>query len=231
MPDREEIIVAARQMLVGPSPLGREDTFLLDHALRALRNGDVILTFAEVSAQRLDRVCLDAATMFHDAARVRLERERRESPVYAAATMGADEIRDYSAELAGDALRELLSERQVGRTQEIIRQFQNRSTMLPEAMVLSDACNLDDLGVIGLWRDLRRFALEGGSVESALSSWQRKLEYGFYTARLHETFRFGETRRWAEARLKRLERFMAEMVRENQAEDPRKPASPAGEVE
>ena len=221
MPEREDIVAAARGLLVGVSPLGREDTFLLDHALRTLRNADAILAFDEVKPLRVDRVCLDAATMFHDAARVRLDRERRESPVYAAATMSTDEVRGYSAELAGDALKDLLSARQVEHAQEIIRQHQNRTTTLAEAMVLSDACNLDDLGVIGQWRDLRRFVLEGRSIEDVLTSWQRKLDYGYYAARIDETFRFAESRRWARARLARLERVMAEMIEENETRDPR----------
>ncbi|MBN2584611.1 MAG: hypothetical protein JXL80_16225, partial [Planctomycetes bacterium] len=127
MPDREELIAAARPLLVGPSLLGREDTYLLDQALRILRYVDTILAFDEVQALRIDRVCLDAAALFHDAARVRLERERRESPVYAAATMSTDDVRGYSAELAGDALRDLLTSRQIEHTQDVIRQNQNRA--------------------------------------------------------------------------------------------------------
>jgi len=223
VPEREEIIAAAKELLIGSSPLGREDTFLLDHALRTLRNADVILAFPEVTGLRVDRVCLDAATMFHDAARVRLDRERRESPVYAAATMSTDEVRGYSAELAGDALKDLLGARQVDHTQEIIRQQQSRTTTLAEAMVLSDACNLDDLGVVGQWRELRRLALEGRSIEDVLASWQRKLDYGYYAARIDETFRFEASRRWGRARLARLERAMAEMIQENEASDPRSP--------
>lgn len=223
MPDREEIIAAARELLVGPSPLGREDTFLLDHALRTLRYVDVIVEFDEVRPLRIDRTCLEAAAMFHDAARVRLDRERRESPVYAAATMSTDEIRGYSAELAGDALASLLSEKQIDHTQGIIRQYQNRTTSLPEARVLSDACNLDDVGVVGLWREVRRFAMEGRGIEDVLASWQRKLDYGYYAARLADTFRFDASRRWAEARLRRLERVMTEMISENRATDPREP--------
>lgn len=219
MPQRDEIIDAARSVLVGPSPLGREDTFLLDHAMRTLRNVDVMLKFREVAALRIDRVCLDAAVMFHDAALVRLDRERRESPVYAAATMSTDEIRGYSAELAGDALGDLLTPRQIDHTQDIIRQYQSRATTVPEAMILSDACNLDDLGAIGVWRELRRFALDGRSVEDALSAWRRKLDYGYYAARIDETFRFETCRRWARKRLERLERLMNEMIRENQAAD------------
>jgi hypothetical protein len=221
MPDREAIINAGRQALVAQGPFGREDTFLLDHALRTLRYIDVLLGFDEVKGLRIDRACLDAAAMFHDAAWVRLDRERRESPVYAAATMSADEIRGYSAELAGDALKDLLTARQVGHTQEIIRQYATRAANLPEALVLSDACNLDDLGAIGIWRDLRRFTIKGHGLEDALASWQRKLDYGYYTARIRDTFRLAESRRWAEARFKRLEEIMAEMIRENQAADPR----------
>jgi HD superfamily phosphodiesterase len=219
--DRNDIIAAARKVLVGSSPLGREDTHLLDHALRMLRLSDVIVTFDDVRVLRVDRLCLDAGILFHEAAQVRLDRERRESPIYAAATMSTDEIHGYSAELAGDALGELLTHKQIDRTQEIIRQHQSRATLLPEAMIVSDAANLDDLGAIGMWRETRRFALEGRSVTDVLSSWQRKLEYGYYAARLDETFRFESSRRWARARLARLETFMSEMIKENLAEDDR----------
>jgi len=219
VPDREELIAAARGLLVGPSLLGREDTYLLDHALRTLRYVDVMLAFEEIEPLRIDRLCLDAATMFHDAARMRLEQERRESPVYAAATMSGDEIRGYSAELAGDALDGLLSERQIEHTRTIIRQHLSRTTNLPEAMVLSDACNLDDLGALGMWRELRRFAMEGRGVEDVLTSWQRKLDYGYFAARIDDTFRFAESRRWAEGRVKRLEQLMNDMITENQAGD------------
>jgi len=86
-------------------------------------------------------------------------------------------------------------------------------------MVLSDACNLDDLGALGMWRELRRFAMEGRGVEDVLTSWQRKLDYGYFAARISDTFRFAESRRWAKARVGRLEQFMNDMIRENQAGD------------
>jgi hypothetical protein len=221
MSDREEIIGAARGLLVGPSPLGREDMHLLDHALRTLRIADVILEFDDVRELRIDRLCLDASIMFHEAARVRLDRERRESPVYAAATMSSDEICGYSAELASDALGGIFSAKQIDHTQNIIRQHQSRTTTLPEAMVLSDASNLDDLGAIGLWRELRRFAMEGRSVSDVLTSWQRKLDYGYYNARIDETFRFEASRQWARSRQERLKTFMTAMISENDASDER----------
>ena len=68
-------------------------------------------------------------------------------------------------------------------------------------------------------RELRRFAMEGRGVEDVLTSWQRKLDYGYFAARIDDTFRFAESRRWAEGRVKRLEQLMNDMITENQAGD------------
>lgn len=220
MADRDELIEVARGSLVGPSPLGREDLFIMDHALRCLRYADVILNFQQVRQLRVDRTCLDGAILLHDVARVRLERERRQSMAsYAAATMSQDDIYDASAEIAGDVLAGLLTERQVEHVQDIIRQQHSRDTNLSEARILSDACNLDDLGIVGLWRDIRRYAAEGRGIDEALTSWQRRVEYGYYQARLEETFKFAETRKWAKRRLSRFTEAMKMMGQEHRAED------------
>ncbi|MGB3087107.1 MAG: HD domain-containing protein, partial [Phycisphaerae bacterium] len=101
MPDIEPIIKIARDVLVGRSPLGREDTFLLDHSLRVMRVAERLSRAKEVSSQRIDRFALMVAALFHQAATVRLDEERRTSRLYAAATMSAEDIKQYSAELAG----------------------------------------------------------------------------------------------------------------------------------
>ena len=191
----------------------------MDHALRCLRYADVIINFDEVRTLRVDRVCLDAAILLHDVARVRLERERRQSASYAAATMSQDDIYDASAEIAGDVLIGQLDQRQIEHVQNIVRQQHSRDAMLPEARILSDACNLDDLGIVGLWRDVRHYAAEGRGIDEALVSWHRRLEYGYYQARLDETFRFRATRRWARQRLERLTEAMNIMSTEHQAGD------------
>ncbi len=220
MADRDELIEIARQVLIGPSPLGREDLFILDHALRCLRYADVIVRFDEVRTLRVDRTCLDAAIMLHDVARVRLERERREwTGNYAAATMSQDDIYEASAEIAGDVLTRHLEPRQVEHTQDIIRQQHSRDAALAEVKILSDACNLDDLGAVGLWRDIRRYAAEGRGIDEALASWQRRQQYGYYQARLDETFRFKATRKWAARRLERLTQLMKTLADEHHATD------------
>jgi len=97
MPEIEPIIDVAREVLVGRSPLGREDTFLFDHSMRVMRVAERLSGCREVRAWRLDRFALSVAALFHQAATVRLEEERRTSTVYAAATMSAEDVKQYSA--------------------------------------------------------------------------------------------------------------------------------------
>ena len=159
MAELEQVAQVAREVLVGASPLGHEDTFLFDHSLRVMRLALKIADLDEVREHRIDRLCLAVAALFHQAATARLDEQRRTSGVYAAATMNAEEVKDYSAELAGDQLKDLLTARQIENVQEVIRQTHNAGTNLIVAIILSDADNLDDIGALGVWRNLRRMLL------------------------------------------------------------------------
>lgn len=126
MPDIEPIIDIARDVLVGVSPLGRVDTFLFDHSVRVMRVADRLSRCREVREWRIDRFALSVAALFHQAATVRLDEERRTSTVYAAATMSAQDVKEYSAELASDRLQSLMPARQLELVQEVIRRTTRR---------------------------------------------------------------------------------------------------------
>jgi len=219
MAEVEPFVERAREVLVGRSPLGREDTFLFDHSMRVMRLALKIADFEDLSDRRVDRLCLTAAALFHQAATVRLEEERRTSTVYAAATMTAEEVKDYSAELAGDRLKDLLSPRQIDYVQEIIRQTHNAGTELAEAIILSDADNIDDIGALGVWRSLRRMLLEGYGIGEAIASWEHRQQYGYWTARLRDSLRLSGSRRLAEPRLAAARAFMQQLAREHEVKD------------
>jgi len=226
MPELEPIIEIARSVLVGRSPLGRDDTFLFDHSLRVTRVAERLAACREVRSWRLDRFALSVAALFHQAATVRLEEERRTSTVYAAATMSAEDVKIYSAELAGDRLRGKVPARQLELVQEIIRRAHDAATDLAEAKVLSDADSLDDIGALGVWRDLRRYVLEGRSVEDAAHAWQRREQYGYWATRVRDAFNLATARRLAESRLGAARAFMQQLAREHEASD--LPAEEAG---
>ena len=173
----------------------------------------------EAALWRLDRFALSVAALFHQAATVRLEEERRTSTVYAAATMSADDVREYSAELASDRLKGKVPARQLEFVQDIIRHSHDSGTTISEAWLLSDADSLDDVGALGVWRDLRRSVMEGRAVEDAVRAWQRREQYGYWEARIRDAFRLETLRRLAQGRLAAAQAFMQQLARERQADD------------
>ncbi len=219
MPDMEPIIEIARGILVGRSPLGREDTFLFDHSRRVMRVADRLARCEETADWRVDRFALQVAAMFHQAATVRLDEERRTSTVYAAATMSAEDVKEYSAELAGDRLRGLVPTRQLELVQEIIRRTHDSTIEINETKVLSDADSLDDIGALGVWRDLRRYVLDGRAIQEATRAWQRREEYGYWDARVRDVFHLDTARRLAEARLAGARAFMQQLAAERDGAD------------
>ncbi|MFO8015274.1 MAG: HD domain-containing protein [Phycisphaerae bacterium] len=219
MPELEPLIDEARQVLVTASPLGREDRFLFDHSLRVMQVAERLSHCREVRQWRVDRFALQVAALFHQAATVRLDEERRTSTVYAAATMSAEDVKEYSAELVGDRLRGRVPDRQLARIQEIIRRAHDASIDLAEAKLLSDADSLDDIGALGVWRDMRRHILEGRAVDDTVRAWQRREEYGYWEARLREAFNLETSRRLAERRLEAARRFKEQLAVEREALD------------
>jgi len=226
MPEIEPIIDIARDVLVGRSPLGKEDAFLFDHSLRVMHVADRLATCAETRPWRVDRFALSVAALFHQAAVVRLDEERRTSTVYAAATMSAEDVKQYSAELAGDRLSGRVPDRQLELAQEIIRRAHDATIQLPEARILSDADSLDDIGALGVWRDLRRYILEGRAIDEAVGAWERREQYGYWEARVRDVFNLATARRLAEARLAGARAFMQQLGHERGATD--LPAEEAG---
>lgn len=219
MPDIQPIVEIARSVLVGRSPLGRDDTFLFDHSVRVMTVAERLSNCREVRPWRLDRFALAVAALFHQAATVRLDEERRTSTVYAAATMSAEDVKEYSAELAGDRLATKLPARQLELVEEIIRRAHDATIDIPESKVLSDADSLDDLGTLGVWRDLRRYVLEGRAVEDAIRAWERREQYGYWDARIRDAFHLDTAKRLAEKRLAAARAFMQQLSRERDASD------------
>jgi hypothetical protein len=219
MPELEPIIEVARSVLVGRSPLGRDDTFLFDHSMRVKVVADRLAQCREVREWRMDRFALSVAALFHQAATVRLDEERRTSTVYAAATMSAEDVKEYSAELVGDRLRGKMPERQLELTQEIIRRAHDATADLAESKILSDADSLDDVGALGVWRDLRRYVLEGRAIDEAVRAWERREQYGYWDTRARDAFNLVTARRLAEGRLAAARAFMKQLARERDVSD------------
>ena len=48
------------------------------------------------------------------------------------------------------------------------------------------------MGAIGIFNESRRYMIHGRGATDAIASWNRKIEYEYWNARLRESFRFGQ---------------------------------------
>jgi hypothetical protein len=212
--------IAERTMKV-PTPPGVIDNWLWDRTMRILRNVEHICRMPELTDRNIpiDRFCLVAATYFADTG---LTRYAQADGVFARpglSDVNPIDLRDFSTQIVAEHLSEILPGPKIEKCSKIIIESANRFTELTEAIILSDARNLEDMGVVGLVHEFRRAALAGKGVSETLDSWRRKIDYRYWQARLKEGFRFESARRLAEQRFHTAEYIMNQLYIEHSARD------------
>jgi hypothetical protein len=83
----------------------------------------------------------------------------------------------------------------------ILEQTPARSPTLTEAKLLADAINLEDFGILGLVGQIIQLSASGQGTIQLLESWDNRQSYGYWEARLKDSFHFGPVRDLAETRL------------------------------
>ena len=209
----------AEQLLIVPTFKGTPDRYLIDRAYRILRHCGNIAQLNEVRCFQIDYDCLNVAALFRDAGFARYANQEDRVARMVLADLTDADMRDFSAQLVQEKLADLLNPRQRERVCSIIMESGSRNTSLIEAMVLSDARNLEDMGATGIFNELRRYVVHGRGVTEALVSWKRKIDYEYWIARLREGFRFDGVRKLAQQRMQTALRFMEQLELENKAGD------------
>ena len=208
----------AKKTLTVPAPSGDRDDWLWDRTLRIIRNIEYICRLPELAEQAIsiDRFCLVAAAYFADFGLAYFERTQK-------ATMPTDvtnaDLCNISTQTVSDNLADVITDTRIDKINRIITESFNRFTDVTEAKILSDGRGLEDLGVAGLLGEFRRQLMDGKGVSDVLESWKRKIEYGYWQARLKESFRFAAVRAIAKKRFAAAERFMNQLAIENSASD------------
>jgi hypothetical protein len=221
MSEFEIIRQIARQTLSCHTPTDGQDNRLWDRTCRILRNVEQISRLPEPARQAtgIDRPCLITAGYFSESGSVHLPAGRNVSATSALADTNDADLFAASTRIAAKKLSPVLHDIRIEKVNKIISESANRFTTLIEAMILSDARNLEDMGAIGLIHELRRNMLQGKSVSDLLDGWKCKIEYGYWQARLKESFRFDPVRQIAEQRLAAAAAFMEQVAVENRACD------------
>lgn len=130
---------------------------------------------------------------------------------------------DIQRELGVGALQDcaaaLLPPETVALAAGAIRECNDRYSKSPEARVLSEAENLDEIGIMYVLRQFRQYQAEGRPLEQLLASWTRHREYHYWDARINDCLRWETTRHIARARLEAVGQFMTALARDRDAVD------------
>ncbi len=211
----------AEQNLTIKTPTCKTDTSLLDRAERLVRNTELICKLPEVARLELpmDRLSLYAATYFCDSGYARLLWSHNSMIAMNPGNATEESTDKLCEQLMRRSLGHILSSSELEKSINIIKESKGRFTEIAEAMILSDARNLDDMGLVGIFSENRRYAFEGKGIAFAVDSWQKKIDYKYWQARLKDSFRFESVRQIAANRLKQAESTMEWLKTESQSLD------------
>lgn len=200
---------------------GGVDCFFWDRSQRLVRNIELICQLPDLATTNLqiDRFCLTTAAYFSVsglAYSLNGESANHKSQSFNGNGNG---FLKRSAEITAEKLDGLIEAGRIDKIANIITESENRFSNRTESMILSDARNLDDFGTIGIVNEFRQHARNGRGISDVLGIWQRKIEYGYWQARLKESFRFESVRKIAEQRFLATEHFMEQLEIENTSRD------------
>ena len=211
----------AKQVLTVPTLTGELDNSLWDRVRRLVRNAEYICRLPELAKPELqiDRFCLYAATYFSDAGLARYLDHGKTSDKLSVPDANSSDLLDFCTAVVEEKLQPCIDPARIEKINRIITEASNRFTTMTEAMILSDARNLDDMGAAGIFMQFKRFVSDGKAVSDALKGWKRKIDYRYWQARLKESFRFESVRKVASRRLIAAEHFMNQLKVEAEAGD------------
>ena len=89
----------------------------------------------------------------------------------------------------------------VDQTVAILNEVHQRHPATDLAKLLADALNLEDFGVVGLLNQTITMARQGAGVAQVADGMEKREQYGYWDARLHEGFHFDRVRQIARKRL------------------------------
>jgi hypothetical protein len=168
---------------------------------------------------QIDRFCLIAATYFNEAGLARYLGTQGQAGEPGNLEANGDELLELSTKVAAERLTDTVERAKIDKINRIISESCRRSAPTMEAMILSDARNLEDMGAAGVLNEFRRCVCTGKSISDVVQSWRKKKDYRYWQARLKEGFHFEQVRKLAEKRLCAVEQFMKQLEVEVEAQD------------
>jgi len=219
MQELDAIFERAKADLVFLNEDGKPDVLIWEHSCRVVMAARAIARLPEAATLEPDEIAVAAAGLYHDAGVIVRMRSESIAVEEILAATGDDRHRQAGATLMTESLADLLDKKTLELASQAVRTLAVRSLQTAEAKVVSDAENLNKLGVLSLWPLIRSSVRTGRGVGAVLEKWRRQREYKYWEARIGESFHFDAVRRLAGSRLNVLAGFMEELERAHQLSD------------
>jgi hypothetical protein len=192
------------------TPSGGLDSILWDRAKRLSATIPSLLRQPEMQSVACDRRGAEMAALFFEVGRARSVTEGRLTRDNAL----LEPYDDACREAAIDALKSAASDdgplSAASRDAAVaaLRQWNWAENASAEAVLLSEAVHLDDLGPMWIWHHARLSAATGDSVFALLSQWHVRQEYGYWESRIKKSLRFEWSRQIARRRVAAMQVFI-----------------------
>ncbi len=190
---------------------GQSHTLIWDHSIRVCESAMMLINIPEMVNRGADPEVLAIVALYHDAGwavqcnagDILLEDIFASVPTTIQFTLAASFMLEQLGELAPD--------RTLKEAAECIRVLGDHDIDHPCAQVVCEADHLDEFAVSALGTKVFKQVSEGRSVDAIIETSVNHHKYGFWEAKIKESFRFESTRRIAENRLKAFERLIQDM--------------------
>lgn len=211
----------AQRVLLVPMNIGMANNWLWDRTVRIVGNVETVCRLPEVAGvnMAIDRFCLTVAAYFADAGFTNYIGIETVEAGLVLADINTSDLREFSTQIVFERLGNVLDKNKLNKVNRIITESNDRFSEMNEAMILSDARNLDDIGIIGVFNEFCGCGVHGKGVCDVLESWKKKVDYRYWEARLKESFSFESVRKVAVRRFAQAEEFMNQLAVENSATD------------
>ncbi len=115
--------------------------------------------------------------------------------------IGLRERAEQAAELLIAAVAGRAPDQLIDRTVRLLRELPHRNPMLDESRLLSDAVNLDDFGITGMILQAMQLGRQHAGLPQLIEAFDKRRQYGYWEARLKDSFHFEVVRDLARQRL------------------------------
>lgn len=227
----QALLNAAKDLLVLNVGSSRPDLWMWERAERVANLAQMFAMFPEVRGigdDPPDLTAVAAAGLFADAGWA-IQVRQGEVDSWQVMARPTNEIqRELGVSALNERARAHISDESLEIATHTIRECNERYTRLPEARALSEAENLDEIGIMYVLRQFRQHQSEGRPLEQLVLNWSRQVEYRYWEARINDCLRWEFSRHLARERLKSVEQFMLALARDRDASDLRTALQNAG---